>query len=249
MHNIHELEKRWRNYKIKKYLPHVGAIVTTILLIIYVFKTIDITEIKEEQNSIKEKKIEKIVTQEKEPKKEFVQAKKKIDSSDDKALILNPSLDFMKNLQTNSIATYEPKVEKTQTQNIKSINKEKKSEEKDKVLEIKEKIPTLTLIKQDTIDDINLVIKRFKKSNNPALSLFIAKKYYKLKKYHKAYNYALITNAIDKDIDESWILFSKSLIKLGKKDMAINTLTKYIEQSDSINAKVLLDNIKSGKFK
>ncbi len=249
MHNIHELEKRWRNYKIRTYLPHVGAIVTTILLIIYVFKTIDITEIKEEQNTIKEKKVEKIVTQEKEPKKEFVQAKKEIESNDDKALILNPSLDFMKNLQTNSIATYEPKVEKTQTQNIKSINKEKKSEEKEEKNEIKEKIPTLTLIKQDTIDDINHVIKRFKKSNNPALSLFIAKKYYKLKKYHKAYNYALITNAIDKDIDESWILFSKSLIKLGKKDMAINTLTKYIEQSDSINAKVLLDNIKSGKFK
>ena len=52
--------------------------------------------------------------------------------------------------------------------------------------------------KQNTDDDIKHVIKRFKKNNNPALSLFIAKKYYDQGKYSKSYNYALITNGINK---------------------------------------------------
>ena len=93
------------------------------------------------------------------------------------------------------------------------------------------------------------VIKRFKKNNNPALSLFIAKKYYELENYDQSYNYALITNEINDNIDSSWIIFAKSLVKLNKREEAIKTLNKYIQHSHSNQAKILLDEIKSGKFK
>ena len=79
--------------------------------------------------------------------------------------------------------------------------------------------------------------------------ILIAKKYYELGEYHKAYNYALITNQIDRDIEASWIIFAKSLVKLKQKDMAIKTLKQYLESSHSSSAKILLDEILSGKFK
>jgi two-component SAPR family response regulator len=93
------------------------------------------------------------------------------------------------------------------------------------------------------------IIKRFKKNNSPALSLFIAKKYYEAEDYHNAYNYALITNNINREIESSWIIFSKSLVKLGKKELAIKTLQEYTGQSKSRSAKILLDEIQTGKFK
>ncbi len=93
------------------------------------------------------------------------------------------------------------------------------------------------------------ITKRFKKTNNPILSLFLAKQYYKRKEYYKAYNYALITNQIDSTIEESWIVFAKSLVKLGKKEKAIQTLRAYIASSRSTKAEILLNNILTGKFK
>jgi len=107
----------------------------------------------------------------------------------------------------------------------------------------------LLITHQNTYNDIAEIIKRFKKNNNPALSLFVAKKYYELGNYRQAYNYALMTNEINKDIEISWIIFTKSLVKLGKKRDAIKTLKEYIQQSHSNSAQILLDEIQSGKFK
>jgi|GEM_PF-517108 len=103
--------------------------------------------------------------------------------------------------------------------------------------------------KNNDEDDIKDVIKRFNVNHNPALSLFVAKRYYQSGEYEKAYNYALTTNEINNNIEESWIIFSKSLVKMNKKDMAIETLKKYIGHSQSSQAKQLLDDIQSGKFK
>ena len=108
---------------------------------------------------------------------------------------------------------------------------------------------SITIKKQNTYEDIDYVIKRFKKNNNPALSLFVAKKYYELGEYKQAYNYALITNEINNNIEASWIIFSKSLVKLNQKAKAIQTLQQYINHSNSNQAKVLLKEIVSGKFK
>ena len=106
----------------------------------------------------------------------------------------------------------------------------------------------ISIKRQNTQDDIHDIIKRFKNNNNPALSLFVAKKYYELGNYHQAYNYSLITNKINKEIKVSWIIFAKSLVKLGKRDKAISILKKYIQQSHSSSAQILLDEIRTGKF-
>jgi len=95
------------------------------------------------------------------------------------------------------------------------------------------------------LDDNHL----FQKDRSPALSLFLAKKYYEIGDYHQAYNYALITNRMNKEIEESWLIFAKSLVKLNKKNKAIGILRKYIQKTHSSNAEILLQEIHAGAFK
>ncbi|WP_262823921.1 CDC27 family protein [Sulfurimonas gotlandica] len=176
-------------------------------------------------------------------------------ASDDKMLILSPSLNFMSNIKHSSISYDDNDEVRTPSVNIKPKNKSTQKviapKEKLEQIEVKaiEKKNVVHIERQNTQEDISHVIKRFKKNNNPALSLFVAKKYYEIEEYHKSYNYALITNEINDNIEASWIIFSKSLVKLNEKDEAIKTLKKYIEHSHSSQAKILLDEITSGKFK
>ena len=58
-----------------------------------------------------------------------------------------------------------------------------------------------------------------------------------------------MTNEIDKSIDESWIIFSKSLVKLGQHELATLTLKSYLKTSKSTQAEILLRKIESGDFR
>ena len=97
--------------------------------------------------------------------------------------------------------------------------------------------------------ELQEITQRFKKTNNPVLSLFLAREYYKRGNYRQSYNYALITNQIDSTIEDSWIIFAKSLVKLKQKNKAIKILQTYIRSSHSKKAQILLDNILTGKFR
>ena len=67
-----------------------------------------------------------------------------------------------------------------------------------------------------------------------------------MKEYTKAYNYALITNGLNSNIEESWLIAAKSLSKLNQKDKAIALLTQFIDDTKSIDAIMLLEQIKDG---
>jgi hypothetical protein len=93
------------------------------------------------------------------------------------------------------------------------------------------------------------LLKKFKTNkDNSTISLFIAKKYYDISDYKKAYEYALVTNDIDNNINEAWIILAKSLVKLNQKSTAMYLLITYIRKSYSPQAKILLEDIKSGRF-
>ncbi len=96
--------------------------------------------------------------------------------------------------------------------------------------------------------EIQDIIHRFKANKSPVLGLYLARYYYKMQQYEKAYNYALSTNNIDPNIEESWLIFASSLMKLSKKAQAVKTLKAYIKNSGSLNAKSLLDTIQNGAF-
>jgi len=93
------------------------------------------------------------------------------------------------------------------------------------------------------------VEKRFRLGHDPDDSLFLAKFYYKKGWYKKAEYWALQTNKINDNIEESWLIFAKAKAKRGKRNEAKRILNVYIKKTNSSEAKVLLDKIKKGRFK
>jgi len=218
MLNIHELERKWLIYKFKSYIPHI--VITISLVIIFVVLIIFNLKPKDITLSKEQNNIQNI--------KKLDNIKEEINQD---KLILKPSYTFIHNIQTSINIKKEIYIPKQQiiikTQNNKNI---------------------LNIKRQNTKDDISIILKRFNNNKNPALSLFIAKRYYEIKDYKKSYKYAFITNELDNKIEDSWILFIKSMIKLDQKNKAIKTLKKYIQHTNSSTAKILLDEIYSGKI-
>ncbi|MCD6258059.1 MAG: hypothetical protein J7J31_00490 [Helicobacteraceae bacterium] len=277
MLNINELESRWKRYRIKSYIPHLVIFVSTLIIVILslTFFTSNKDQV-DEMVSIKPlelplKKAEIEPREKKETSEPIVQKEQTVEpahevektqivkhvtkSSNEKKITLTPSLDFMKSINRDALPYYTQSDEQTPSQRENEELNENQEEGKsnniqeNKIQIQKEKSETISIKKGTTQDDIQHVLKRFKQNNNPALSLFVAQKYYDLGDYHNSYNYALITNEINNNIEESWIIFTKSLVKLGQKDMAVKTLKQYLEYSNSDKANRLLDEIVSGKFK
>jgi hypothetical protein len=177
-------------------------------------------------------------------------------------LLIAPSMNFIKNIQHDDVS-YNQTQAPIPTEKVEAprhsaptpeyieetvLTQPIKIEEK-RVQEEDHQVNTISIRRQNEYSDIEEIITRFKKNNNPALSLFIAKKYYELGEYRNAYNYSLITNELNKDIEASWILFAQSLVKLNEKDNAVKVLQDYIKHTNSNRANLLLNDILSGKFK
>jgi len=88
---------------------------------------------------------------------------------------------------------------------------------------------------------------RFKFAKDKSDSLFLAKYYYDKGNYKKAENWALETNKIDSGIEESWLIFAKTLVKRGKRADAIKVLQTYYDDTNSVDTKSLMDKIRLGK--
>lgn len=292
MLNINELENRHKKYKLKIYAMYILIFVLIVFISMLIYFAVSYVyssgaknnrDIKYAKNSLKSDanisrhslaitiKNESNTTNSKDTDIASDQANKK---HEDTRIIFTPSLDFMKNMQSNisknsggsnqaidsrQIPDIQIKKEEKiipKEENLAKIDVTPKNEknlnivlqQKKQTVNIENKFSEKVTISKEN-SDIRDVIKRFNINKNPALSLFIAKKYYQLNEYENAYNYALATNNIDSNIDESWIIFSKSLVKLNQKDKAIQTLEQYISYSKSQNAKMFLDDLKTGKFK
>ena len=88
------------------------------------------------------------------------------------------------------------------------------------------------------------VERRFSVSPDPDDSLFLARVYYKKGKYRKSAHWALQTNKLNGDIEESWLIFARSKAKTGQKNEAIRVLKEYAKRSNSVAAKKLLKKLK-----
>lgn len=194
----------------------------------------------------------------------------KIPSKKAEQVVLKPSMDFMKGMQEISGGYYvdnsqqmEPKEETVQKtfvahntpSHFKQVTTPKtqpipatKTQENKPKQSLEEAPKKIVITMENSMQDIKDAEKRFQKHNSPALSLFLARQYYKRGMYSKAYNYALITNQLDTEIEDSWLIFARSLVKLGKKQDAVKALREYIRFSHSNNATMLLNDIQTGKF-
>ncbi len=279
MLNVYELEQKQRALKVKKLkVPIIAATALTLLLVAVSFVSYDSKEptnsVKADEAPSAKIDTTKITPSEtptpvaKEPKELPPQkiAQKRQD-------ILSPNVEFLYNEQNLSseleLDPPKPQIEIAQKSEIqkKDIDLSAPTEEinlKDENIKESLLIPNhatdllkkedieskhISIIKKDSTNEIDDVIKRFETNKSPTLSLFIARKYYQLGDYKKAYDYALFTNNLDHSIEDSWLIFAKSLVKLGRKDDATMTLNEYISFSKSQVAMQLLQDIESGKFK
>jgi len=87
--------------------------------------------------------------------------------------------------------------------------------------------------------------RRFYQTHSAEDSLFLARAYYNKGAYKKAAYWAMQTNKINADIEESWILFARSKWQQGYKSEAIEALVLYLSRSDSVKAKNLLKKFRS----
>ena len=92
------------------------------------------------------------------------------------------------------------------------------------------------------------VEKRFRLGHDPDDSLFLAKAYYLKGMYKKAEYWALQTNKINENIEESWLIFVRAKVKRGQRNEAIRILSTYIRKTNSAEGRILLDKIKKGNI-
>jgi hypothetical protein len=102
----------------------------------------------------------------------------------------------------------------------------------------------LNIIESSSVSAYKDVERRFMQSHDTDDSLFLAKSYFRKGNYKKSEYWSLQTNKVNSHIEESWIIFAKSKIKLGHINEAIQVLKSYIKRSNSIKAKELLYRLK-----
>jgi len=107
----------------------------------------------------------------------------------------------------------------------------------------------LDIIETTSVSAYKDVAKRFHESHDTDDSLFLAKSYYNRRNYKKAEYWALQTNKVNGNIEESWLIFAKAKVKLGRRNEAMRILKAYIRKSNSEQAERLLHKIKAGSFK
>lgn len=244
MLDIQKLERRWLKYKIKTYAPFIiGALVTILLIIVIAHQEDGNLTLKKEQTvPLNNQNTSGLKT-----------------SKEESSNVLEPSMEFVQSFQASV-----PSAAKPMAIVPTNVQSPREAIPTPKVLNIPDssslKAPpiasvplsndkTISLNRNESKLDIESIERRFKETSNPNLGLFIARYYYDHGNYSDAYNFALKTNSVNNKIDESWIIFSKSLVKLGKVDQAKKTLQLYISESNSNAARSLLDSIEQGTFK
>lgn len=251
MLDISKLERRWLKYKIKKILPYALLIATMVILgvtIPFILST--------------KPSLTTLIPL----KKDVVKVKAPIalnTKNDEEAMALEPSMHFIESMDVPSnpmtnaatlvpFSTKPAPIPKTQISPITSLRTPTPAIAQTQVTKAQQPLVKgkLTSIKRnDAAFDIYELEERFKNNSNPNLGLYIARYHYDHANYTESYNYALKTNAINSTIDESWLIFAKSLVKLGKEEQAKKTLQLYISNSNSKAAKNYLDTLDSGSLK
>lgn len=246
MLDVSKLERRWLKYKLKKVLPYGLLITATVLLgIIIPWLLLDKPSAVSSAH----------------PKKDSIKTKTSLpiaSEHNEDTMILEPSMDFIQSMPPPSIPTADEPAMNTPVASPKRtmipnavpppappakepLKTEPKPIPKAAQPVLKGKLSSIK--RDDAAFDIHEIEERFRENSNPNLGLYIARYHYDHGNYSEAYNYALKTNAINNTMDDSWLIFAKSLVKLGKVDQAKKTLQLYISNSNSESAKNFLDTL------
>jgi len=243
MYDIKPLEEEWKKYKKKKRRPWF-VLIFSIFLILLISLTF-----------LNYKEIDFI--------KFYDMSKAEIVTNKSTTLLIDKALTALeikkpKASEVRQIAEIEPMtVTSNENASIEIVEDLPISEDLGTIKEPRVNIETTTIqeprkkmhleiIETTSVSAYKDVAKRFHQSHDTDDSLFLAKSYYRKGNYKKAEYWAFQTNKVNGNIEESWLIFAKSKVKLGRKNEAINILTAYIKRSNSTEAISLLYKIKKG---
>ncbi|HFQ61949.1 MAG TPA: hypothetical protein ENK39_06575 [Epsilonproteobacteria bacterium] len=248
MYDIKPLEEEWKQYQKKKRKPYLLASIGGVLLAILGFtffnykyfsfsnsvvsgieNTIKIDKTKE-NNILIESALSKIQV-------------KKIDKIEEIKPIVKMNMDIGQGstLPTLPLVDNIPILEDNTVKNrpIHSKRKVKKI-----IVEKPRKKMHLNIIESSSLSAYKDVERRFMQSHDTDDSLFLAKSYYRKGNYKKSEFWSLQTNKVNSHIEESWMIFAQSKIKLGHINEAIQVLKGYVKRTNSEKAKALLYRLK-----
>ena len=247
MINLNELERQWKDYKRKTFLPFIYLVMGLLgvgFLLFFILSSLNVEEKNIVKSTLPEMKPPiavtelnqtKLLVKEKTlPKQEVLTAVHKPKNE------LKPSFAFMK--QIKPVKQYEKRTVKPH--NTKPI--QKKSYVQPKVNETKH-YSTITTSQSE--DKLKTLILRFNRSKNPQLGIVIAQNLLDIHDYKKAYNFALEVNALDQTNTQSWIIAAKALYFRDKKDAAKQLLNTFLRRGHSSQASKLLQKIEAGTVK
>ncbi len=242
MYDIPELERKWKEYKrkkIKKPLILAGSVIgltaALFLGISYYKKAIPLfsektVATKEENASQKQAKL-------KEEEKAIIITKTPITAS-----VQNNTEKKDEGIDLSNATIIKPNVPDDEIRVIGFDKKEKK--------EILNKYEGL-INRPKQIEQVDPIVQeyeeRFKESQDPQDALYLAEYFYKKGNYHKAEIWAANANSIDGEIEESWLIFAKAKAKQGHRVEAIKILQEYYDNTNSLQAKELLDKLRRNK--
>lgn len=266
MLDVHNLQRRWIKYKLRTYAPYIGGSIAVLILSIgssiwFSSKPVE-----------KATPLPAVKTV---PKSQPVQTVQNNLQPSNEATVLEPSMEFVNSLQAgtaNDVPTQVQPERITPPQRISGPGVPKSVPAVSNTPEItappqtkpavaasvKPLVPvsakpsdskSLAINRNEAKLDISVLEQRFKETGNPNTGLFVSRYHYDHGNYASAYNYALKTNEINPNMEDSWIIFAKSQVKLGQTDMAKKTLQLYTSRSNSDKAKELLNAVEQGTFK
>lgn len=252
---IKQLEKEWVKYKVKQHSKKAVFAITLISMATtgyYFYNSKNLSLPILAGKTVNEKDTSK-KTSDKNDKKQNIAENKiqtPIQTSDkkteikDKKPLLALDTKFLENIEKRlEKEAKEQKIKKSPTQKRsfqKEIEKEvltQKKQEKKKIKIVSKQINTLTFLK-----------KKFEATKDIKYALMVASHYYKKRDYKNSLKWAIRANEIDSSNEESWIIFAKSKLKLGRKKEAINALKLYLKNRDSQNVLNVLQKIKRGNL-
>jgi len=249
MYDMKSLEEEWKLYQKKKKKPWfillgIGAFLTVIL--VWQYKHINFSNFayffEKDKTMIASKELKDIMLSTQIDTLQIYKKKPIVETKPvTKDMVAKGSIDSMPILPVvNDI----PIIDDKTSDNIGKIVVSEKPKVKKVNPEVSRKKMHLDIIKTSTVSAYKDVEKRFYQSYDTDDSLFLAKSYYRKGEYKKAEFWSLQTNKINSNIEDSWLIFVKSKVKLGHKNEAIRILTSYAQKSNSSAAWNLLLQLK-----
>jgi tetratricopeptide (TPR) repeat protein len=244
MYDIKLLEEEWKRYKKKKRKPLYAFIFSILILGTLAFfflnyKNVIVSKFENNESVVVDKPKPSVILLDSalttlEVKKEIIE----------KSIVEKSTNDNNVEIETDDSSTIDDpmrykhpnakKVSITVTEVIK----------KPVIVEKPRKKMHLNIIETTSASAYKDVAKRFADTSDTDDSLFLARTYYEKGNNKKAIYWALKTNKVNSNIEESWLIFAKAKARSGHKSEAIRILSSYIKRSNSVDAKALLKKLK-----